>query len=425
MSRSESGCLPGEYVKVVANFIISRAPMDNRVEAKSSQTLRMILPLTAVLAVTMILPASADASPLRAASDSPTTEQQITFAQAPEVMIDESFDVSAGELLLVSVPDADVVIKSSNGNRARIVVTLEGSNMSKAREYYEKQRISATYEGNAVKVLSARERRDRQFRISWNSGMRTRIVVTAYVPERFDVDVATSDGDVQAGNLFGDIQVRTSDGDVVVENVSGPSISIKSSDGDIATGKLEADVIRIRTSDGDLGFASVISPDAEIVSSDGDIRLGRFEGSGAVRTSDGTVVMDVINGRDVTVRTSDGDIHIGSALVQSISVNTSDGDIRIDGIDGAVDAVSSDGDVYVSFDKASAANIRVSDGDIVLVGARSMGVDVDLSGQHVRVAADFDFSGQVEKRSAGGKLNGGGPVVRARSADGTVYFRTL
>ncbi len=340
-----------------------------------------------------------------------------------EVMIDEGYEVREGELLKVDVPDADVVVKRSADSDARVLVTLNGTNMDKARRYFKKQAISVSHVDGVVAVISERVRRN--VSISWNiNSGNPQITITVEIPETFDVDLSTSDGDVAVGTIRGTVSIRSSDGDLSADLLVGPSVQLKSSDGDIDAGTISSAKTSLRTSDGDINVDAISGDELDVVSSDGTISIGALEGSGSVRTSDGDIDIDSGAGRSIEVRTADGEIVIGQLASANATVKTSDGSIRIEEFEGDLKATSSDGSLFVRLDQRSSANMRTGDGDITIIAPAAFAASIQLSGNNVRVASGFSFRGTVQKRKADGELNGGGPLVSARASGGNVYLRT-
>ncbi len=64
-----------------------------------------------------------------------------------------------------------------------------------------------------------------------------------------------------------------------------------------------------------------------------------------------------------------------------------------------------------------------SDGDISITLPSTFGADLRLRGDDVRISRDLDFDGRIEDESATGEINGGGPLIEARTSDGEVTVR--
>ncbi len=274
-------------------------------------------------------------APLRAESPSQTEAA---------VMLDRRLDVGPGGPLRVDVGDGDVEVRSGQGGVARVRVCVQARDLDWGREVFERMQFEVREEGDGLIVRSHNPRiRDYEWRD--NRGVNFKIEIT--VPEEFDLDIRTSDGDLDIGNMIGRTNLRTSDGDVVLGALRGPEISIETSDGDIRAELLEAQRIRVETSDGDVDLA--------------------------------------VGGGQTHVRTSDGDVLLNLLAQGEVEIHTGDGDITI----------------YAD---------------------PSLRADLELRGE-VRVEADIQMTGRIGGDVARGKLNGGGPLLLARTGDGTITLR--
>jgi len=56
--------------------------------------------------------------------------------------------------------------------------------------------------------------------------------------------------------------------------------------------------------------------------------------------------------------------------------------------------------------------------------ARRAGFDVALSGGGIRIDRGLDFSGRNQRRSASGRINGGGPRLEVSTGSGDIRLNT-
>ncbi len=295
-----------------------------------------------------------------------------------QVMLEQSFTVGAGGTLVVEVQDADVDVTTAAGGQSSVTVLADARDQDWAREVFQRMRFEVGLSGNTLTVRS----HDPEIRSDeWRTHRGVSFAVRVAIPNRFDIRVTTADGDVQLGDVDGAVQIRTSDGDIHVGNVRG-AVSLATSDGDVHAGDLTGD--------------------ADVQTSDGDIALG------------------AVSGAAVAVRTSDGDIDAQALSGTKISVRTSDGDVTLASVAGELDATAGDGDITVRFASAAPASISVGDGDVVLSADGAFGFDLDLSGGEVSVPRGMVVQGAISPRAARGTVNGGGPLIRVRSGDGSV-----
>ncbi len=346
------------------------------------------------------------------------------LAQAPargELMIDRSFDFVKDDAFIVDVGDADLVVNTGAQQTATVRVYLAGRNMDRAREYFERQHFTVTRDDQGVVV---RTRRERSQNWSWGRNGSPRITVVADIPTWSSVDLVTSDGDITLADLEGTVTVRTSDGDVAFSALRSSNVSLTTSDGDIEGDVIVAGVVRIRTSDGDLRLRQVEAETVEALTSDGDIVVESSIGDALFRTSDGDIRIGHIEGHEVSTRTADGDISLERIVAGKATIHTSDGSVSISSAEGNIDAKTSDGDIRVGVTKPGAMDLRTSDGSVTLRVADGLPANLELSGRTVRLASSLDFNGDHVRRSASGTLNGGGALIRARASDGTVSVQS-
>ena len=141
-------------------------------------------------------------------------------------------------------------------------------------------------------------------------------------------------------------------------------------------------------------------------------------------TSDGDIRIAELIADRVEVRTSDGDVDIERLDGSKLEIGTSDGEISIESVSGELRASTSDGDIRVGFDRVAETTLRTGDGDIVLFTDGSVGADLDLRGEDVVLGNLRGFEGERHDGMARGSLNGGGPLVRASTRDGSIHVRT-
>jgi DUF4097 and DUF4098 domain-containing protein YvlB len=269
-------------------------------------------------------------------------------------------------------------VTTGAGATASVTVLGEGRDADWVRQVFERMRFEVGLAGNTVTVRSHDpEIRSEEWREHRGASMTVRVVI----PSKFDVQIATSDGDVELGDIEGAVQLRTSDGDIQMGNVTGA---------------------------------------ARVTTSDGDIDMGNVTGGADVQTSDGDIDLGSISGPQIVVRTSDGDIDARSLAAEKITVRTQDGDLTLASVNGELDASVGDGDVTVRFAKAAPASITAGDGDITISADGAFGYDLDLSGGDVSVPRGMVVQGSISSRAARGTVNGGGPLIRVHSGDGSI-----
>ena len=307
------------------------------------------------------------------------------FAGDKEVVFDESFAVKAGDELKVTVGDMNVLLKTGKSNEAHVEVTVTG-NLDKMRKRFEKMNFTAEIDDGAL-VLDTDDHNSWSTNW-WGSSGSGGVHLTVTLPEKFDLHVQTSDGDISASGFEGDIELKTSDGDLIAGNLTGPEIYLKTSDGDIEASEL----------------------------SGGDVSL---------RSSDGDLTVERIEVEYISMATSDGNVRASAIKADKIVAKSSDGDLELDISGGELQAKTSDGDIDVTLSGSMALDLSTSDGDITIRAPKNFGARIDLKGEHVKLGGKVAIEGEVSDRRISGILGDGGPTVRARTSDGSVTLRFI
>lgn len=285
-----------------------------------------------------------------------------------ERTVEKTFAVAPGGLLTVSTQGGDVKVRTGGGDQVRVVARQHfrgADNDAEADEVARDLELTIEQEGNNVRA-SARYARKLSGRIfgSWPPVV-VDFVVT--IPERFNVDLSTSGGDIDVGNLTGSARVKTSGGDITLARVQGP--------------------VNGSTSGGDIRVTEAVD--------------------------------------EVDLGTSGGDIIVGRASGQ-VKLETSGGDITVERASGALDASTSGGDVRVTLEGPLTQDISLgtSGGDVVArvdpeagfhLDASTSGGDVEVNGLTIRIE-----KGGIGKSRLSGEVNGGGATLKLRSSGGDV-----
>ncbi len=276
-----------------------------------------------------------------------------------EVMISERFDVKEGSTLMIDISHADVEIITGNSNEAHVEVTLHSNRMNRARERFEDMNWEVTQEDGDIIVTAD----DPSGWNNWNFSVDVRV----HIPTQFNIDMETSHGDVDLGNLEGEIAVKTSHGDVEMGDVTSSRIWVKSSHGDIEGRTLNAGIIDLQTSHSDIEFDAIESKEFSATTSHADVEIGELWG-------------------ETRIRTSHGDVQVMLADAEGADIETVHGDVEIRMVEGA-------------------------------------SMDVDLRGGEVTVGRNVDLVGRVSEDEVDGEINGGGAMLRVRTSHGEIVVR--
>ena len=278
---------------------------------------------------------------------------------AKDVVIDEKFSATAGENLEVKVGHSDVTINAGPGNAARVQVIVSGSNMERAREFFEHLKFRVEKNGHTVSVTTNPTQRN----WSWNWG-KVDIDVVITVPEVFDAHVAVAHGDVKVDRLKGALSFNTAHGDLQIGSFNGSTADITMAHGDLQAGEIATEKFRLTT--------------------------------------------------------AHGDVHIDRLATADFEATAAHGDIEIERAEGRADVSSSHGDIDIRFAREVSGDFRNSHGDIEISAPSALAADVDLAGSDVEIAGSYSFEGTQKRDRIEGKINGGGPRLSARTSHGSV-----
>jgi len=205
------------------------------------------------------------------------------------------------------------------------------------------------------------------------------------VPREMSVDLSTSGGSIEVGDLKGEAVARTSGGSLNFGRIDGP--------------------VRGNTSGGSISLAG-----------------GR--GKASLHTSGGGISINDVAG-EVDASTSGGSIQIQRARGR-VSAHTSGGSITVRESTGAVDASTSGGSVTASLSAQpnEPSRLSTSGGSINIELAGNLRLDVDASTSGGGISTDFPVAawskGRQNLRTA---INGGGPLLQLRTSGGGIHIQ--
>jgi hypothetical protein len=279
-----------------------------------------------------------------------------------QTVIERDLGLAPGGSLRLNVPDADIRVTTAPAG-GRLSVEIGAEDATRARELFQRMQFTTTAEGNALVVRAEEPHLDGN---AWRGHGGVHVRIHVGIPNAVDLSLTTGDGDVSVGSVDGRVEIQTGDGDVLVGDVLGET---------------------------------------------------------AIRTGDGDVSLGMIRASTLMVQTGDGDIAIGGIEAERIELRTGDGDVALASAAGPIDAATNDGDVSIQLATASPVSVRTGDGDIAIIVAQSLGFDLDLTGADVSVPHGMVMEGDVTSGSARGTVNGGGPLIKAVTGDGTVVVK--
>ena len=351
----------------------------------------------------------------------------------------ETFSVKKGGQLVVDVENVSADIHIKVWSKSEVLVKVDGISEDDLDDLEMKQ------EGNTV-FVEFYGRRD------WGRrGRHARFVIT--VPSQFDLDMATSGGDISVDDkLKGDIDAVTSGGDVSVDRVDG-NVDLATSGGDISARAVSGDA-EVATSGGDIEIDEV-KGSLDAATSGGDIEVGNVGEDLSAKTAGGDIIIGDVGG-DVDAGTAGGDIEVGrvrgtadlrtaggdievEAATGVVEAKTAGGDIALSAIVGSVSAETAGGDIEVELTPSGKRGslLKTRGGDVVLYIPSNAKVTIEAE---IRIHHDWDDkdydryditsdfkpeSKDKDKRGIRAKyvLNGGGPRIELETMHGDIEIR--
>lgn len=372
------------------------------------------------------------------------THQRYTVDGAGTLTLDADF----GSIRVESWSDDEVDVE--------VKKRRTGISEDSARDAFDDVSVDISQQENDVNIRIDRIDRDRNYGFDNVS-----VDIQVRVPESYNLDLKTSGGDIDVGDLRGDVLARTSGGDVNVGNVTEAVIRVHTSGGDVNV-KGGGRETKVSTSGGDIEIRDARGA-VDATTSGGDITIGGTTGEVTAKTSGGDIRIGHTTG-EVTAKTSGGDITIKRAN-GDVDVHTSGGDVTIDSTEGRLKAGTSGGDITISNATGGGVTATTSGGDIEARltaavsaleedwslkssgGELTIRVPEDLPAtleaeihlerswfgrdQEYRIDSDFDLDEQDDdtrnRRTirATGDINGGGNRIRLETSGGDIRIRKV
>jgi len=186
---------------------------------------------------------------------------------------------------------------------------------------------------------------------------------------------------------------------------------ITSSNGSIDVEGIEGGA-RLRTSNGKIRVAD-LKGDLEVSTSNGSVTLTNTRGSAVIKTSNGSIRTDGVHGH-FEAHTSNGSIRaqiFGDGDGRPIEIHTSNGSIDL-----------------TLMEQPSADVIVTSSNSMITVHApASLAAQLKAETTNAPVHTDFEVTikGSRKKTRLEGTINGGGPLIRLETSNGTIRLLKL
>lgn len=173
----------------------------------------------------------------------------------------------------------------------------------------------------------------------------------------------------------------------------------------------------LSTSGGSISVADV-EGEHDIRTSGGSLNFDRLSGTTEARTSGGSINVSEYSGK-IDANTSGGSITVDRTDGEAM-LKTSGGSINLKDIHGSVEARTSGGSIRANVaELGNYLTLKTSGGGITATIPEGQGLDLDLSGNRVNTKL-VNFTGESDKNSINGSMNGGGVPVSMHTSGGSV-----
>jgi DUF4097 and DUF4098 domain-containing protein YvlB len=303
---------------------------------------------------------------------------------ATQDTVRKTFNVGDGGTITLDADVGDIHVTSGGSGTVSVEILREvrSGSRSRAEDVLRDHEVSFDQNGNDVKIRSRYDRDHGWFQ--WSTPLSVRYNIR--VPARYNLNLGTSGGDINAGDINGDVDVHTSGGDLEIGRING--------------------TLRANTSGGDVTIESATGA-INAHTSGGDIEI---HGSGA----------------SIEAKTSGGTIEIRRAG-GSVFARSSGGGIRIEDATDTVDASTSGGSIVAKFSRQPRGDSRLSTsgGGVTVELAPSINAEIDAhtSGGSVHSDVPVTIQGTQDNDTLKGRIGAGGPRMVLRSSGGGISLR--
>jgi Putative adhesin len=355
--------------------------------------------------------------------------------------LDGSIPARDGQRLRLLTDLGNVVIKTGSSGKVDYKVHLEVNSAEKGA-----QRLLRDFSVVAHETPDGVYFRGQSF--GRQSSGRLWVTIELNIPKSYSVDITTGGGNIESADINGRASLVTAGGTIIAGNIGG-SAHLETTGGHVTVKNVAGDLTAI-SGGGHITTGSV-SGSGNLHTNGGHIRSESIQGPAHVSTGGGNISVDH-SGSELIAETIGGQIEVGetAGLVKAknggggirvvrvsgpTNLETSGGSIYLTQVDSAVKASTGTGAITAWFvapvKPPSQCEFQSGDGDIVVYIPRQLPVTIDAqvqSGDEHHLSFDpafattfhHDDSAGGSAVRAEGSLNGGGEVIRLRTAGGNI-----
>ena len=310
----------------------------------------------------------------------PDTPQLAVPEDAIEVL-SRTFEATSDSRLLVNVPRANVQLRPGASNRIEIRVYMAGCGKDAAYAYLDDLGLRTRHAEDVVRV---KPDLTPQPDTNWWRRQREH-VGTMYVdlrlPRTCNADIQAAAGTIEAVDLGGKLALEINAGRLHAEQLSGQ---------------------------------------LEVFARSSDVDLRRFEGTDALlHIYSSTLRLDGAKADRIDVEAAASPLLLHD-LDGTTRITSHGGSTDLSGVRGTLRASVFGGTLTAADLDGTESDLTASGGTIEIKMPASTSADVSFRADQVSLDPTLDFEGDREMEYVDGRLNGGGPPLRARAHRGTI-----
>jgi hypothetical protein len=328
--------------------------------------------------------------------------------------------------LKVKLDMGSVVVRGGQQQGISYVIHTRFGNSSEqdARRQFDQYKVTAYVKGDTAWIVG-----------DWQGGRRPRHFsgeVSVMVPRDMALlKLETEGGNVEAMGISGRVEAESGGGSMKLDDIGG-GVSAETGGGSIDVGTVSGE-LGLQTGGGSIDVQSC-EQGATIETGGSSITVRHCNGMVKASTGGGSVDLSDIGGA-AELETGGGSIRLTSAKGH-VQAETAGGGIELYGVPSA-SAETGAGGITVKLVNTGAersdSNLVTGAGDITVYIAADVAINIRASvdmgtGHHITSDfADLHINSEGDKwartLTAEGKLNGGGPTLKVRTASGDICFR--
>ena len=303
---------------------------------------------------------------------------------------------TCGEVKIESHPENKIIIDAFK--------VVEADNSQKAKRIADEIEVIIKKHDSAVEIKTKYpSKRSKGFWkgiFGWDGRRSGYVDYHILVPEKIELNISSTSGDVIISDISGGVKVDATSGDLWIKRVKG-DLDLETTSGDVEIFKIEGNVAVQKT-----------SSDLEILDITGDVDINSTSGNTSAEDVTGLVKIDQTSG-DVSLKGIKG----------NIQASTSSGDLIIDQIEGGLELETSSGDIEVKTKIFPQYEyyVKTSSGYIDFSLPQNSDAQIKLKTSSGSINSELPLTlHDISRNSLKGELGAGGPEVYLVTSSGDI-----